>query len=57
MLLCIARDPDIRMRDVALRVGITERAAFGLVVDLVDGGVIVRTGATNAEFIECKEEG
>ncbi|MCU1366216.1 MAG: hypothetical protein JWL72_2177 [Ilumatobacteraceae bacterium] len=43
VLICIAHDPDVRMRDVALRVGITERAAFGLVVDLVDGGFIGRT--------------
>ncbi|MGA7689125.1 MAG: MarR family transcriptional regulator [Jiangellales bacterium] len=36
VLLCIARDPDIRLRDIAARVGITERAAQKIVHDLAD---------------------
>lgn len=35
VLLCIARDPEIRLRDIASRVGITERAAQKIVHDLV----------------------
>ncbi len=42
VLLCIARDPTIRLRDVAERVGITERAAQSIVADLVGGGYLVR---------------
>ena len=42
VLLCIARDPDIRLRDVADEVGITERAAQRIVADLVDGGFLER---------------
>src|SRR5262245_26403873 len=38
VLLCIARDPTIRLRDVATFVGITERAAQGIVADLVEAG-------------------
>ena len=41
-LLCIARDPDLRLRDVADRVGVTERAAQRIVSDLVDAGYLER---------------
>lgn len=40
VLLCIAADPAIRLRDVAEKVGITERAAQRIVADLVEGGYI-----------------
>lgn len=43
VLLCIANDPGIRLRDVAERVGITERAAQRIVADLVDEGYLTRT--------------
>lgn len=43
VLLCVARDPGIRHRDVAARVGITERAAQRIVADLVDAGYLERT--------------
>ncbi len=42
VLLCIAREPDIRVRDLAVRVGITERAAQRIVGDLVDAGYLER---------------
>jgi Winged helix-turn-helix DNA-binding len=42
VLLCIARDPGIRLRDIADRVGITERSAYGIVLDLADAGYIVK---------------
>jgi hypothetical protein len=42
VLLCIARDPDIRLRDVADFVGITERAAQRIVTELVDAGYLER---------------
>ena len=43
VLLCIARDPEIRVRDLAVRVGITERAAQRIVADLVQDGYVDRT--------------
>lgn len=43
VLNCIAEDPDSILRDVALRVGITERAAQLIVADLVDAGYVTRT--------------
>ncbi len=42
VLLCVARDPDIRHRDVALRVGITERAAQRIIGELVESGYLER---------------
>jgi DNA-binding MarR family transcriptional regulator len=42
VLLCIARDGDARLRDVAEKVGITERAAQRIVADLVEAGFVER---------------
>jgi DNA-binding Lrp family transcriptional regulator len=42
VLLCIARDPDTRLRDIALEVGITERAVQAIVNDLADEGYLSR---------------
>lgn len=40
VLLCIASDPSIRLRDVADKVGITERAAQRIVADLIEAGYL-----------------
>jgi len=42
VLLCIADDPGVRLRDIAARVGITERSAYGIVNDLTAAGYIVK---------------
>jgi len=42
VLLCLHRDPDARLRDVAGMVGITERAAQRIVADLIDSGYVQR---------------
>ena len=42
VLLCLARDPSLRLRDVAAEVGITERAVQKIVADLAGGGVLTR---------------
>src|ERR1700758_801801 len=42
VLLCIARTPDVRLRDVAEEVGITERAAQRILADLVAAGYVNR---------------
>lgn len=42
VLLAIARDPNLRQRDIAELVGITERTAVGIVSDLEAGGYITR---------------
>ncbi len=42
VLSCVAHDPGIRLRDIALAVGITERAAHRIVSDLVEAGYVLR---------------
>jgi DNA-binding MarR family transcriptional regulator len=42
VLLCIAGDAGIRLRDIGDRVGITERAAHRIVGELSDAGYITR---------------
>jgi DNA-binding MarR family transcriptional regulator len=43
VLLCLAENPDVRLRDVAEVVGITERAAQRILADLVEAGYVDRT--------------
>ena len=40
VLLCLAETPDIRLRDVAERVGITERATQRILAELIEGGYV-----------------
>lgn len=49
VFLAIARDPEVRLRDVADLVGITERAVQRIVADLEAGGYLTRerTGRRN----------
>jgi predicted transcriptional regulator len=42
VLLCLQRNPRVRLRDVAETVGITERAAQRIVSDLVEAGYVYR---------------
>ena len=41
-LLCIARDPGVRLREIASTLGITERHAYGIVSDLTNAGYVVK---------------
>ena len=43
VLLCIAKEPEVRLREVAHRVGITERAVQRIVADLEEGGYLSRS--------------
>jgi DNA-binding MarR family transcriptional regulator len=54
VLLCLAETPDIRLRDVAERVGITERATQRIVAELVEAGYVkaVRVGRRNRYTVE-----
>lgn len=49
VLLCLARSPELRLRDVAAEVGVTERAVQRIVADLEEGGYLTRrrTGRHN----------
>jgi hypothetical protein len=42
VLLCIARDPGVRLRDIAATLDITERSAFGIVTDLTQAGYVIK---------------
>ena len=42
VLLCVAHDPGMRLRDIAASLNITERSAFGIITDLVEGGYVVK---------------
>ena len=42
VLLCIAHDPDARLRDIAASLGITERSAYGIVTDLDGAGYVIK---------------
>ena len=42
VLLCLQRNPDVRLRDIAQTVGITERATQRIVTDLVEAGYVTR---------------
>ena len=43
VLICLADDPELRMRDVAARVGITERAVQRIVTELEEAGYLERS--------------
>ena len=54
VLVCIAHDSGVRLRDIAERVGITERSAFAIVADLTDAGYVVkeRDGRRNRYHVQ-----
>ena len=42
VLLCVAHDPGVRLRDIAASLDITERSAFGIITDLVEAGYVLK---------------
>jgi DNA-binding MarR family transcriptional regulator len=54
VLLCIARNPDARVRDIAVDVGITERGVQRIITELEDEGVLAkeRRGRRNHYVID-----
>jgi hypothetical protein len=42
VLLCVADDPEVRLRDIAASLNLTERTAFGIITDLVEAGYVVK---------------
>jgi hypothetical protein len=55
VLLCIAHDPGVRLRDLAASLGITERSAYGIVTDLAEAGYVIkqRNGRRNRYQIQA----
>jgi predicted transcriptional regulator len=56
VLLCVARDPTIRISEIARSVGIGERAAQKIIADLVEEGFLTRTkeGRRNRYLVNRK---
>ena len=56
VLICLDDNPHARIRDVAERVGITERTAFRIIGELEEGGVLerVKEGRRNHYVINTK---
>jgi hypothetical protein len=56
VLLCIADDPGVRLRDIAGSVGITERATHRIVDELVEGGYVSRERRGRRNHYEVRED-
>ena len=56
VLICIEQDPEIRLRDVAEKVGITERAAQRIVAELQSEGYVTteRVGRRNRYVVNSE---
>jgi DNA-binding MarR family transcriptional regulator len=54
VLLCVAHDPGVRLRDIATTLGITERSAYAIVGKLADAGYVVkeRDGGRNRYIVQ-----
>ncbi|NDK31149.1 helix-turn-helix transcriptional regulator [Nesterenkonia haasae] len=42
VLICVSRDPGLRVREIAQEVGITERAAQRILAELIEAGYLDR---------------
>src|ERR1700716_717898 len=47
VMVCIAHDPGVRLRDIATTVNITERRAYAIVTDLTAAGYVVKDKNTD----------
>jgi DNA-binding Lrp family transcriptional regulator len=52
--VCLAENPGVRLRDIADRVGITERTAQRLITQLDEAGILTRVklGRRNSYYID-----
>ena len=56
VLLCVARDPQSRARDIAEQVGITERATQRILANLIADGYVTRTKVGRRNHYEVKPD-
>jgi hypothetical protein len=56
VLICVSRDPGIRLRDIAAAVGITERSAHRILSELVDEGYVQRERSGRRNVYEVDPE-
>ena len=57
VLLCLAMSPELRLRDVAEQVGVTERAVQRIVSDLEEGGYLTRRRSGRQNEYEINADG
>ena len=55
-LLCVSRQPNSRIREIADSVGVTERAAHRIVCELVDGGYLVKHRVGNRNSYKLRPD-
>ena len=57
VLLCIARRPNLRVRDIAAQVGVTDRTVTRIITELEDAGMVyrVRIGRCNHYLIDIEQ--
>jgi DeoR/GlpR family transcriptional regulator of sugar metabolism len=55
VLVCVARDPNVRVREIAQAVGVTERAVQRILGELEEAAVIVRTRQGRRTHYEVNE--
>ena len=55
VLLLIAHDPGVRLRDIAASLNITERSAFGIITDLAEAGYVIKekSGRRNRYHVQA----
>jgi DNA-binding MarR family transcriptional regulator len=55
VLILVAHDPGVRLRDIAASLGVTERSAFGIITDLAEAGYVVKekNGRRNRYHIQA----
>lgn len=56
VLICLAKSPELRLRDVALQVGVTERAVQRIVADLEEAGYLIRRRAGRQNEYEISRD-
>ena len=56
VMICLARTPDLRIRDLAQAVGITERAVQRIVAELTESGflTVIKDGRRNRYTVNDK---
>ncbi|MGI8808626.1 MAG: helix-turn-helix domain-containing protein [Acidimicrobiales bacterium] len=56
VLLCVAREPDTRLRHIAECVGITERATHRIMTDLIEAGYLTKHRLGRRSYYEVHPE-
>ncbi|MDX1499029.1 MAG: MarR family transcriptional regulator [Woeseiaceae bacterium] len=54
VLVCLAQNPEARLREIAERVGITERSAMRLITQLDEAGILrrIKHGRRNSYYVD-----